>query len=139
MVYHLGGGWSCWHISVVDIIFVEIGIIAVRTKVHKVGDVDVILIIIARRTILVFVNDAHVAVGRYAYERIKSLGRTDAFTSKHKVVWTRPKNTREHDVGAEAVVEDLVADLAVRGIVDLCNRVPRTVVDSAASAAVIFC
>lgn len=133
---HSGSCWSCWHIRVLDIVIVNIRIISIRAKVHKVGNVDVILVVVARRTILVFVNDAHVSVGGYAYEGIESLGRTDAFVSKHVVIRARPKDTREHNVCAEAVVEDFVADLAV-GRVHLSNRVPRTVIDGAARAALV--
>ena len=50
----------------------------------------------------------------------------------------RTKNATEHDVGAESVVEDLVADLAVGCVsIQLSNRVPGTIIGSATSTTVV--
>jgi len=137
MMWHARASRCSGHISKVELIVEVISISIVGVDLQKVGEVEVLIVFITRRTLLIFVNEAHVTVGRNAYEGIECLRGTNAFVSESKVVArSRPKYASKHDVGVEIVVEDFIAVLAVGGV-ELSNGVARTVVDSTARTTLV--
>lgn len=136
MKRRLRRGRSCWHIGIF-IVWFKIGVVTVRAEVHEIGDVQVVFEVL-RVIVLIIVHEVHVAIGSDADERIECLRWTDALVTEVEVVVTRrgAKYTSEHDVGVESVVQDFVAVLAIGGI-QLCDRIPRTVVGRAAGTALV--
>jgi len=137
MMWHARACRCSRHISKVELIVEVISISIVGVNLQKVGEVEVLIVFVTRRTLLIFVNEAHVTVGGYAYEGIECLRGTNALVSKSEVVArSRPKYASKHDVGVEVVIEDFIAVLAVGGV-ELSNGVARTVVDSTARTTLV--
>lgn len=136
MVSHLRSSWRCWDVCLFLIVLSHISVIRLGAKIHEVGDVEIVLIII-RVIVVILIHAVHVAIGSNADKGVEGFRGTNALVAKVVVIaWRRAEYTGEHDVGVESIVENFVAVLAV-GSVWLCNRIARAVVGSAASATVV--
>lgn len=126
------GSWSRWNIRL--FVLFDVRVVGIRSKIHEVGNVEVVLVIFRIDIFILVVHD--IALGSNAHEGVERLRGSNTLASENKVIaGSGSENTRKHDVGAQSIAEDVVADFTIRSI-ELGQRCARTVVGGARRAAV---